>query len=89
VRAIEGGQARARDLANLAEAAGFMSVHGYCAHSRTAAAAVRGVLARVPDEVEAHLRAGRCPHEGGAYDPFAPRSPERAEIERALDETTS
>ena len=85
VRTLEAGGARARDLANLDEAAGFMSVHGYCAHSRTAAAAVRGVLARVPAEVEAHLRAGRCPHEGGRADPFAASSPERLAIERALD----
>jgi NADH-quinone oxidoreductase subunit F len=85
VRALEAGGARARDLASLDEAAGFMSVHGYCAHSRTAAAAVRGVLARVPAEVEAHLRAGRCPRPGGASDPFASGSPERLAIERALD----
>jgi NADH-quinone oxidoreductase subunit F len=85
VRMLESGGARARDLASLDEAAGFMSVHGYCAHSRTAAAAVRGVLARVPAEVEAHLRAGRCPHEGGSSDPFAVGSPERLAIERALD----
>jgi NADH:ubiquinone oxidoreductase subunit F (NADH-binding) len=89
VRAVESGQARARDLTSLAEAAGFMAVHGYCAHSRTAAASVRGVLARVPAEVEAHLRAGRCPREGGASDPFAAASPERAAIERALDEQTA
>jgi NADH-quinone oxidoreductase subunit F len=85
VRALEAGQARARDLASLQEAAGFMSVHGYCAHSRTAAATVRGVLARVPGEVEAHLAHGRCPRADGASDPFAAASPERAAIERALD----
>jgi NADH-quinone oxidoreductase subunit F len=89
VRAVEAGQARARDLSSLAEAAGFMSVHGYCAHSRTAAAAVRGVLARVPDDVEAHLRAGRCPRDGGASDPFGADSPERAAVERALDAATA
>jgi len=89
VRAIESGGARARDLVSLAEAAGFMSGHGYCAHSRTAAAAVRGILARVPADVEAHLRAGRCPREGGASDPFAAGSPERQGVERALDERTA
>ncbi len=89
VRALEAGAARARDLASLHEAAGFMAMHGYCAHSRTAAAAVRGILARVPAEVEAHLRAGRCPRGGSPSDPFAPASPERAAIERALDETTA
>jgi NADH-quinone oxidoreductase subunit F len=89
VRALEAGGARGRDLASLHEAAGFMSVHGYCAHSRTAAAAVRGILARVPGEVEAHLGAGRCPRGGPASDPFATASPERAAIERALDEMTA
>ena len=89
VRALETGQARAHDLSSLAEAAGFMAGHGYCAHSRTAAAAVRGVLARVPLDVEAHLRAGGCPREGGAADPFAAGSPERTAIERALDVLTA
>jgi NADH:ubiquinone oxidoreductase subunit F (NADH-binding) len=88
VRAVEAGGARARDLANLDEAAGFMAGHGYCAHSRTAAAAVRGILARVPAEVEAHLRAGRCPYGGATLDPFAAGSPERLAIERALDAQT-
>jgi hypothetical protein len=89
VRAVEGATARARDLASLAEAAGFMSGHGYCAHSRTAAAAVRGLLALVPQEVEAHLRAQRCPRGGAVVDPFAAGAPERAAIERALDEQTA
>ncbi len=89
VRAVEGATARARDLASLAEAAGFMSGHGYCAHSRTAAAAVRGLLALAPQEVEAHLRAQRCPRGGAVVDPFAAGAPERAAIERALDEQTA
>jgi NADH-quinone oxidoreductase subunit F len=88
VRGLEAGDARARDLASLDEVAGFMSVHGYCAHSRTAAAAVRGVLGRMPSEVEAHLRAGRCPRAGVAPDPFATDSPERLAIEQALDRQT-
>jgi NADH-quinone oxidoreductase subunit F len=88
VRALEAGEARARDLAYLAEAAGFMGMHGYCAHARTAASAVRGVLGRVPAEVEAHIASGRCPHGGTTADPFAPSSPERQAIERALDEVT-
>lgn len=85
LRAIEAGSARAADLQSLAEVAGFMSDHGYCAHSRTAAAAVSGLLARFRDDVAAHLAAGRCPRPGPPADPFAPGSPERAAIEAALD----
>jgi NADH:ubiquinone oxidoreductase subunit F (NADH-binding) len=90
LRAVESGAARARDLADMAEVAGFMSGHGYCAHCRTAAAAVSGLLARVPDDVAAHLAARGCPREGNsAGDPFAPGSPERAAIEAALDRQTA
>ncbi|MGG7382805.1 hypothetical protein ACQ7B2_30035, partial [Escherichia coli] len=58
--------------------------HGYCAHSRTAAGSVNGVLARVPAEVEAHIAARRCPRPEGAADPFAADSVERAAIEAVL-----
>jgi NADH-quinone oxidoreductase subunit F len=81
VRALEAGGARAAELGHLAESAGFMSIHGYCAHARTDAAAVQGLLARFPDEVRAHLEARGCPRPGGRVDPFAPGSPERAAIE--------
>jgi hypothetical protein len=66
-----------------------MSGHGYCAHCRTAAAAVGGVLARVPDAVSAHLGGRGCPHGGGAGDPFAAGSDERAAIEAALERQTA
>jgi hypothetical protein len=33
MQAVESGRARARDLNDLAEAAGFMADHGYCAHT--------------------------------------------------------
>jgi NADH-quinone oxidoreductase subunit F len=89
LRAIEEGAARAKDLQDLAEVAGFMSGHGYCAHCRTAALAVSGVLARVPDDVSAHLSARACPRGGSAGDPFAPSSPERAALEAALERQTS
>lgn len=79
---VEAGGARARDLEVLAEAAGFMSGHGYCAHSRTAATAVTGLLAQFRADVAAHIEARRCPRDGGARtDPFGPGSPERAAIE--------
>ena len=81
LRSVEAGEARAADLRYLAEAAGFMSDHGYCAHSRTAAASVTGLLRRCPDDVEAHLHGRGCPREGATCDPFAPGSPERLSIE--------
>ena len=84
MRGLETGEAHARDLRDVAEAAGFMADHGYCAHSRTAAAAVTGLLARVPAAVEEHLARGRCPRPESARDPFHPASPERAAIESVL-----
>jgi NADH-quinone oxidoreductase subunit F len=80
VSAVEAGSARPRELVDLAETAGFMSRHGYCAHARTAAASVSGLLARVGEAVDAHLRAGRCPHPNGAG-PFDPGSAELQAIE--------
>src|SRR6185503_18603944 len=61
LRAVEAGEARAADLGYLAESAGFMSIHGYCAHARTGAGSVQGLLARFPDAVRAHLEARGCP----------------------------
>jgi NADH-quinone oxidoreductase subunit F len=85
LRAMEAGEARGKDSSDLAEIGGFMSDHGYCAHSRTAAGSVRGLLSRCEGEVRAHLAAGRCPHPGlRLCDPFAPGSPERAAIEAVL-----
>lgn len=81
LRAVEAGEARAADLHHLAESAGFMAMHGYCAHSRTGAASVQGLLARFPEDVRAHLEAGGCPRPETRIDPFVPGSPERAAIE--------
>jgi NADH-quinone oxidoreductase subunit F len=82
LRAVEAGTARARELHDLAEVAGFMKDHGYCAHSRTAALSVTGLLARFAGDVEAHLSAGRCPRtDATPCDPFANGSPERRAIE--------
>jgi NADH-quinone oxidoreductase subunit F len=84
LRAVEKGAARARELSDLAEVAGFMKDHGYCAHSRTAAGSVTGLLARFRDDVSAHLSAGRCPRrDAPPCDPFAAGSPERRAIEAA------
>jgi len=84
LRAVEDGSARAKDLQDLAEAAGFMSQHGYCAHGRTAAASVTGLLAVFGSEVEAHLAARGCPRPDARSDPFGDASAERTAIERAL-----
>jgi NADH-quinone oxidoreductase subunit F len=84
LRAIEAGEGRARDVAAAHEVAGFMSGHGYCAHSRTAAAAVTGFLSRLPEVVQAHIEARRCPEGLPAVDPFGPASAERVAIEKVL-----
>jgi NADH:ubiquinone oxidoreductase subunit F (NADH-binding) len=81
LRALEAGAARPADLGHLGESAGFMAIHGYCAHSRTAAASVQGLLALFPEDVQSHLQARGCPRPEGRGDPFAPGSPERAAIE--------
>jgi NADH:ubiquinone oxidoreductase subunit F (NADH-binding) len=84
LRDVEAGEARARDLQDLAEVAGFMAGHGYCAHGRTAAAAVSGLLARWQGDVAAHLAQRRCPRPGPPCDPFADGSPEREAVEAAV-----
>jgi NADH:ubiquinone oxidoreductase subunit F (NADH-binding) len=84
LRGVEDGTARPKDLQDLAEAAGFMSQHGYCAHGRTAAASVTGLLAAFHGDVAAHIAARGCPRPGAGSDPFAEASPERAAIEAAL-----
>jgi NADH-quinone oxidoreductase subunit F len=83
--AVDGGQGRGRDLEDLAEVAGFMSGHGYCAHSRTASASLTGLFRTFRDHVDAHLRAGSCP-DGRPADPFGDGSPERTAIESALQD---
>jgi len=83
---IEEGEARPGDLQTLAEVAGFMSGHGYCAHCKTASAAVGGLLSRFKGDVELHLK-GPCPRPGRQVDPFDPVSPERRRIESMAGET--
>lgn len=84
VRRIEAGEARANEIGNLHEIAGFMKSHGYCAHGRTDAAVITGGLARFQQLVSAHLAAGRCPVTERAVRPFDDGSPERRAIEDAL-----
>jgi NADH:ubiquinone oxidoreductase subunit F (NADH-binding) len=83
---VESGGGKPRDLRDLAEVAGFMSSHGYCAHCRTAAAVATGLVRRLGAEVEAHVGAGRCPWPDRRHpDPFAPGSPERSTLAAAVD----
>jgi NADH-quinone oxidoreductase subunit F len=82
VRSVAAGRARPADLTALQEASGFMSQHGYCAHSRTAAHSVTGLLSRFSSVVEAHVTGGR--RRGRPADPFSAASAERSAIEAAL-----
>jgi NADH-quinone oxidoreductase subunit F len=82
VRMLAAGRARPADLAALSEAAGFMSGHGYCAHGRTAAASLTGLLERFRADVEMHVGGGR--RRGRHADPFCVGSPERSAIEAAV-----
>ena len=85
LRSIESGAARPADLDAMAETAGFMSMHGYCAHCRTAATAVPGLLASFREDVAAHLAGRGCSTGGTRADPFASGSPERRAIEAAIE----
>ncbi|MBK5255439.1 MAG: hypothetical protein JJE39_05350 [Vicinamibacteria bacterium] len=64
------------------ETAAFMSMHGYCSHSRAGADAVTGLFTRWQGEIIERLRG--VPTRPGARerDPFAPEAAER----RALDD---
>jgi NADH-quinone oxidoreductase subunit F len=84
LRRLEAGAARPQELRDFREAAGFMSGHGYCAHSRSAAASLTGLLRLVPQAVEAHLAARGCPRHDARFRPFDPDAPERAALEDAL-----
>ena len=86
-RTLESGGARPRDLRDLADVAGFMSHHGYCAHCGSAAAVATGLAHRHSEAVEIHVREGRCPDPDRRHpDPFAPGSPERETLEKAVEE---
>jgi NADH-quinone oxidoreductase subunit F len=84
---LESGRARPRELGHLADAAGFMSGHGYCAHAAAAAGMATGLVHRFAGEVEAHLDKEGCPDPDRRHpDPFAPGSPEQAAVEAAVAE---
>ncbi len=84
VRGVEGGATRAKELSDLREVADFMASHGYCAHGRTAAGAITGLLTRFRESVEEHVREGRCPRPEIPSDPFGIGSPEWTAIEATL-----
>jgi NADH-quinone oxidoreductase subunit F len=87
LRSVESGASRARDLRDLQEVSWFMSGHGYCAHSRTAAAVATSMVRGLAQAVEAHLGAASCPWPERRHpDPFAPASPERSAVEAAVQE---
>ncbi len=68
----------------LREAAGFMTIHGYCSHSRAGASAVTGLFALWQDEILGHLRHEAMPAGTRERDPFAPGSVERAALDAFL-----
>jgi len=74
------GQAKARDRADVKDVAGFMADHGYCAHCRTAAQVVGGLLRSNRERPDDRSP----PRARDAFDPLGPGSPERAAIEAVL-----
>lgn len=69
----------------LRETASFMTMHGYCGHSRAGAAAVTRLFSLWQDEIMSHLR-GVEPAPGARdRDPFAPGSSERQALEAFLE----
>ena len=85
MRALRAREARARDVADIDEVAGFMAMHGYCAHCRAGAGAVTRLVAHNRPAIEAVLATPRSvPAEPLGYDPFAPGSPQRRAIEALL-----
>lgn len=63
------------------ETASFMSMHGYCGHSRAGAVAVTKLFELWADEILEHLRTDQEFMDARKRDPFAPDSADR----RALD----
>lgn len=67
--------------AAIRETASFMSMHGYCGHSRAGAAMVTGLFGRFEDAILGRLRTGTHDSGGRERDPFAPDSAERATLD--------
>lgn len=66
------------------ETASFMSIHGYCGHSRSGATSVTQLFARWENEILDHLRSESRMPESFTRDPFAQDSPERTALEAFL-----
>ena len=81
-RAMAEATARPRDIADLDDVGGFMAAHGYCAHCRTGASVVGGLLHRLAPASLAGT--GPRPAPGTGHDFFGPESPERAAIEAVI-----
>lgn len=76
---------RASPDAALQETAGFMAMHGYCAHSPAGASVVSALFRRFRPHAAAHFAAshGGCPDGLRMRDPFARDSPELRALETA------
>ena len=84
-RTLRARAARSQEVADLGEIAGFMGMHGYCAHCRAAAGSMTRLLSLPPPSLAALVPgAAAGPASPLAYDPFSPGSPERAAIESVL-----
>jgi NADH:ubiquinone oxidoreductase subunit F (NADH-binding) len=59
MRALRAREARARDVTDIDEVAGFMAMHGYCAHCRAGAGAVTRLVAHNRAAIEALLATPR------------------------------
>jgi NADH-quinone oxidoreductase subunit F len=71
--------------AAMRDTAGFMSIHGYCSHSRAGAAAVTKLFALWQDGILSRLRGDARPDVGRDRDPFAPGSAERKALDAFLE----
>jgi NADH-quinone oxidoreductase subunit F len=84
-RALRAGQARSQDVGDVGEVAGFMEMHGYCAHCRAAAGSMVRLVSLNQALVQAVVAGARArAAQGVPFDPFSPGSPQRAAIEAML-----
>lgn len=73
----------------LRETASFMSMHGYCGHSRAAASAVTKLFGLWREEILARLREGVNTPGTRERDPFAPGSAERQALDSFLERVSN
>lgn len=70
--------------ASIKETASFMSMHGYCSHSRSGASAVTGLFTRWQTQAIEHVKIGTVAAGLEKRDPFAPGSTERQALDAFL-----